>query len=478
MPDAPITGRYFRAAGAATFSQLWRVSVTLLTHLALRRLVAPADWGLYDWSETVFLLLAGVRDLGLPAHTMRIKQKPFGNLLLVEAGWGSLLTLLTILGAPVLALMFQDDHPQIVRVLQAFSLFLLFEGLAIVPRTFFDSELQAEKTVVPELVRNAWYAITAVSLALAGYGIWSMVIAQVSAAAVYAASMWIKARHTIRLTWLRGQTLRLLRHSSRLCLVWLLVLMVRYVDRLILGFRFPSETLGAYSFAYWLAFIVPTILVFPVARAAYPTFIATRDSPPLLFEAYRISTLILISLEVPAALFLFLNTTLAVQLLGGSQWFASPAFLAILCLAPLIDPFSRFGGEVLMSRGQDREWILASSLTLLSFGGLGILLTGLMGPVGMAWANYAPVGGLIILYALFRIHRQGLGRLVGDLGFVYLTGAVCFVIPAFLPQEMARARFAASLAAALACLAIAAWRLLPSFRAFHRKLSEPQDLTS
>lgn len=477
MPDIPIKGRYFRAAGAATFSQFWRISVTLVTHLALRRLVATADWGLYDWSETVFLILAGVRDLGLPAHAMRIKEKPFGNLLLVEAVWGSVLTLFTILAAPGLARLFHHDHPQVTLVLQAFSVFLLFEGLAIVPRTFFDSQLQAEKTIAPELARNAWYAITAVTLALAGYGVWSMVIAQVSAAAVYAATMWIRARHTIQLTWLRGQTLRLLVHSSRLCLVWLLVLLVRYVDRLILGYRFSAEILGAYSFAYWLAFIVPTILLFPVARAAYPAFIAIGNSPTLLFDTYRISTLILIGLEVPAALFLFINTDLVVRLLGGTQWVASPAFLAILCFAPLLDPFGRFGGEVLMSRGQDLVRIISSSLTLLAFGGLGILLTGIMGPAGMAWANYAPLGGLVILYALIRIDRHSLGRLAADLAFLYVIGALCFAIPAILPQEMGWTRFAISLVATSVYLAIAVWKLLPAFKRLHLRLSEPEDLS-
>ena len=74
----------------------------------------------------------------------------------------------------------------------------------------------------------------------------------------------------------------------------LLILLVRHVDRLILGAQFSIEDLATYTFAYFVAFLVPTIMLQPVGRAAYPAFIAFADDPPRKLGAYRLATLFLL----------------------------------------------------------------------------------------------------------------------------------------------------------------------------------------
>ena len=148
MSSGETTSRLFRSSGAATFSQVWRSGVTLLVMILLRRLVAPENWGLYDWVLAIFLILGAVRDLGFVYHIVRLDRRPYGNLLLVEAGWGTLLTLGSILGAPLLALLFREGHPQTVPVIQVMSVFLLLEGLASVPRVYFDCELKVGRTLL------------------------------------------------------------------------------------------------------------------------------------------------------------------------------------------------------------------------------------------------------------------------------------------------------------------------------------------
>ena len=166
------TRRFFHSTGAAAFSQIWRVGVTFAVYLLLRRVIVSDDWGLYDWALSVFLVLGAVRDLGLLYHVVRIKPRPYGNLLLVEAGWGTVMAAGTFALAGLIARGQEVPHPEVVPVIQAFSLYLLFEGLAVVPRTFFDAELRVGRTVVPEILRNLVYALTTTGLALAGFGVW------------------------------------------------------------------------------------------------------------------------------------------------------------------------------------------------------------------------------------------------------------------------------------------------------------------
>ena len=354
--------RVLHSTSAALFSQLWRVGLTFLTHFLLRRLVSPEDWGAWTWAEPIFLVLTAFRDMGLPAHVIRVKPRPFGNLLAVEAGFGAALVALTWLGAPWLAGFNADGGPELASLLRLLSLYVFFDGLAKVPRVWFESELALRETVFAELFRNACYSGMALYLAASDAGVWSMAIAFVFAQGAFAALLWLRARGRIPLVWLRGRTLALLRESAPLAVIWILVLLTTYVDPLLLGARFPREVVGTYGFAYYVAFLVSTVMVEPVSRVLYPALVRALAERERVFEAYRLATVLLLSLEVPVALCLFVNAELVLGILGGREnnWIelGAAAFLRVLCFAPLVDPLGRFGGDVLVAHHRDRVWIV------------------------------------------------------------------------------------------------------------------------
>jgi O-antigen/teichoic acid export membrane protein len=461
-------GRFLRSSGAAILSQGWRVVVTFGTMLVLKRLIPASDWGLWDWALPVFMILGAVRDLGLVYHVVRVEPRPYGNLLALELVWGGLLVGLTFLGAPLLAEAYADPHPEILNVLRAMSLFLLFEGLSTVPRTYFEGELKIGRAVAPEIVRNLFMALASVGLALAGLDVWAVVIANVGAAALYALMLWWRAWGEIPLLYQRGRTLPLVRESLPLASIWFLTILVRHVDPLILGWRFDGPVVGNYVFAYQNAFRVSEVIVPALARALYPALVAFRAAASKLFEAYALATLFMQSFEVPVAYFLFLNAELTLEILGGAQWVAAPAYLKILCFAPIIDPFSRLGGEVLKTEHMDRVWILCTLITLATFVGGGIYLTGAMGPIGMAWINLLPLGAILMAWALHRVAPAGFRTLTGQLLYIYLVPLPFFAAAWWLADDGTWLRFALSLVATAVSLAILWRRFGGGFLAFFR----------
>ena len=146
--------------------------------------------------------------------------------------------------------------------------------------------------------------------------------------------------------------------------------------------------------------------------------------------------------------------------------------LQVLCFAPLIDPFSRFGGELMATRHKDRIWIVATAATLVSFLTAGLVLTSLYGPIGMAWANYLPLGGLVMALAVARLAPEGFRGLVSDLGWIYLLPLPFFAAALAIPADHPWLRIAASFGA-LAITAILYWRRFgTSFRNFFRGPAE------
>lgn len=460
--------RILRSTGAATASQLWRTLVVTAVHLALRHLIPPQDWGLWDWTQVVFLVLAAARDLGLPAHTLRLRPSPFGTLLRVQATWGPILALLVFAGAPALARGFAGADPTLVWVLRAFCLFLVFEGLALVPLMYFEGSLRLERTLPAEMVRSLVFAVIAITMAVLGYGVWSLIVGHLAGSATFAGLLWWWARGELPLIRYPGPLRRLIGGGIGLGVIGLLALSVKYLDPLVLATRFPPEIVGTYGFAYWIAFLATTLLVHPIGRAVYPALIGFRYQPERAFETYRLATLLLLALEVPAALVLFLNAELAVRLLGGTGWEGAPALLRLLCFVPLLDPLGRFAGDLFIARHQERLWILANLSTLLALAGAGFLFTGWLGPRGMAFANYLPLGSLLVIWGLHRIAPAPFLRLLRELLTLYLLPLPLFAAAWWLTDGRPWLRLALSAVAAAGAFGLYVYRFGGSFRAFFR----------
>lgn len=473
MASADTARGLLRSGAAATLAQLVRVGALLATHLVVRRYVGPDEWGLWDWVQTVFLVLAAVRDLGVPSHAVRLRPMPIGNLLAVEAGWGGVLGLGVVALAPMIASLLAEPSAEAVAVLRLLTVYLVLEGLTAVALVWFEARLRIERTLAPDLARTATYCSIVFAGAAAGWGVWSFVAAQTASQAVLCAWLWIRARRDgLELRYEPGRTGALVRSSLPIGAIWLLSLAVAYVDPFLLGTLFPREAVGLYAFAYFLAFLVFRVLQQPIGRALYPAFVAYRDDPARQFDAYRHGTALFLALEVPAALFLALNADLVVALLGGEMYRGSAAYLVVLAFAPLVDPLGRFGGEYLIARHLDRARVLSLALHLLALVVGGLLLCRAFGPMGMAWANFLPAGAPVVAWALWRTARGRLAPLGRDLAEAYLAPVLPFAAVWWLAPARGWGRLGLSVAAGLACLGWLAWRRGGELRAFFATVPE------
>jgi|GEM_PF-4359976 len=120
MNQPRVVQQLVRSAGAASLSQVWRLGVTFATGWLLRRMIPPAEMGVWIWVEPLFLVLAQIRDGGLPGHLVRAERKLFGNFLRVEVVWGGLLAVALGSAAQLLRHVYVDagaDFEWIIRAM-------------------------------------------------------------------------------------------------------------------------------------------------------------------------------------------------------------------------------------------------------------------------------------------------------------------------------------------------------------------------
>jgi O-antigen/teichoic acid export membrane protein len=463
----PTERRFLHSTLAAYGSQLARVVIRIAGDLLLARLLLPERYGLFDLAFGIVLIAGIFRDLGLPYQLVRDERKPYGTVFLWTTGAGLALTLGLALGAPLFAGL-DAGLPEVLRV---YSLFVLLDGLAVVPKEFYERELEVGRLVVPEILRGLIMAAVSITLAVLGFGVWSLVAGQLAGAALFAAMLWYRAHGRMPLDFQPALIPDLVGRSMTLFFIALMALPVPYVSRFVIGGVIPGSLgislLAQYGKAREWGFRLQELVQPAVARVLYPALVAYRGERERFFGAYRIGTLSILALETLAAYFLFFNAEVVLlKILIGPQWAAAVPILKILCFVPLLDPFSRLGGEVLKTEGEDRAWLVAVVLNFVSLVGFGIVLTRMLGVEGMAWASYLLLGNWLLAWRVWRICGAEFWKLTRDLLFVYLLPLPLFLGVAWLFPAESWTRLGVSIAAGAVAGGIYLLRFRRPFREF------------
>lgn len=455
--------RFLRSMVSAGGSQIGRTVLRLIADLTLARIVLPEDHGLFALAWSTVVIAGFVRDQGLPYELVRDPKQRYGSVLLWEIGAGIVVTLGLVLASPWFAGL-DPDLPSVLRVL---SLWVLIEGLGVVPRVFFERELQVNRLVGPEIGRGFVLATTSITLAAMGFGVWSFVIGELVASLLYMLILWKRAWGHLPIDLDLGPIPGLLRQSILLFVIALLANSTPFVGRYIIEAVDTTYMVGQFEKAFLWALRAQVLMVPALVRAIYPALVKYLSDNTRFVGAYRLATVAILSFEVLVAYFLFFNAEIVLlKILLGNNWTEAVHLLRILCFLPLVDPFNRLGGEMLKAHREDRIWLLIVVLNIASLIGFGWFLAQRFGTDGMAWAHYLMLGHLLMAWRVYKICGREFWPLVGELLFVYLLPLPFFLAIAYLLPPATWSRFFASSIAAVVIGGILALRFHRPFREF------------
>jgi O-antigen/teichoic acid export membrane protein len=474
MASSDTTERRFVTSTAASYTSLAvRLVVTFVSRMVMARLVIPEAHGLYELALQVVLVASAVRDVGLPFHLMRDERKPYGTVLAFSVISGVVVTGLLVWAAPWFAVFGDADvrelaaagGPTLPDVLRVFSLWVLIDGLSLVPKIFFERELRIDRMMLPEIVRGLVAAGLSIGLASLGWQVWAFVWADLGAALLFALLVWRRAWGTMPFRVDFSLVPSLLRHSRWLFLVWIALQLVDRLDLFVIGYFTGNDEVGFYARAYMIAFLVFQVVA---PRALVPALVAYRDDPVRFLRTFRLGTVFLLGFQVVGGYYLFWNADVVVRILLGEDWGPSVALLRILCFIPFLDAFTSLGGEVLKVRREDRIWLLTTLLNLASLLTAGIWLTSQNGALGMAWANFFLAGNLLMAWRMYRVFGPGFRGIVRDQLVVYLVPLPFFLVAASVTVP-GWWRAGVSVLAAAAALAVLGWMFRGAFLEFWRE---------
>jgi PST family polysaccharide transporter len=332
LEKAKPADRTILRAFAWTGGGRWATQLlTWVTTIVVARILAPSDYGLIGMA-TIYLGLVGLISefgLGQAVITMReMSGRQVAQLNSLSIGSGALLFGVSCLAAGFLGKFFHS--PKLPQVVIVMSLTFLVSGVQVVPDALLQGDLRFKLLASFDTARALMQALTTVTLALLGFGYWSLALAPL-AASVLAATMALIARpHSLaRPRW--GEIKHALRFSGQVLGSRVAWYTYSNSDFLVAGRVLGQAPLGAYTLAWTIASTPVEKITSVMTRVTPAFFSAVQDDKPHLRRYLLGITDGLSMLTFPASLGMALVADQFVLVALGQKW--APAIIPLRLLA-------------------------------------------------------------------------------------------------------------------------------------------------
>ncbi len=410
----------------------WVAGGRLLQHAAavaaiavLARLLTPRDFGLLAMTLVFTGFAAVFVDLGLTAAI--VQRRELQERHLSTAFWVNVATALILAAvlaalSPALAALY--DEPRLVGITLVLAVSFPLAALGAVQIGLAERRMEFRRLAVVESGAVVVSFAAAIVAAVAGLGVWSLVVQSVTQAGMRSLVLWLTSGWRPRSGLDRGAARELLAYGGNLAGFNATNYWIRSVDQLAVGAFVGAGPLGLYSRAYQLMLLPLSQVTWVSGRVMFPALSRLGDSTERIRAAYLKAIGLIAFVTFPLMVIIFVAAEPLVLTVLGDQWTGAITILRILCVVGAIQSVTATAGWLYQARGRT-DWMLRWGLANAAVTIVAVAIGVQWGAVGVA-AAYAVRTVLLAAPALAipgRLIELGLGQVARTLGGVALASA-------------------------------------------------------
>jgi PST family polysaccharide transporter len=408
-------------AGFRLLQQVLQVGFTAV----LARLLLPADFGLFAMMAVFVGFASLFVDLGLtPALVQRpeLETRHLTAAFWLNAGMGLALMLLMMAIAPALAAFY--GHPELLWLTLGMAPAFFIGSLVGVQTAILQREMNFRKLTTIENAAFVASYVVAILAALAGLGVWSLVLLTIAAGVTRSGLLWGLSPWRPSLGLDRGALSDLWGFSSRLTGANAINYWAGNADNLLIGKFVGTVPLGYYGRAYSLMLLPLTTMTQVTTRVIYPALSQLQHNHERVRRVYLRALGLVALVTFPAVVGLMALAKPFVLTLYGPNWRPAVELVQIFCVASLIQTLARTTAWIFMSQGQTRT--LMKMGIVLSLTAIASFVIGLpWGVVGVTVAYTC--WSVVTIYPMFVLTGRVIGlrplRVFRAVGGVLLASA-------------------------------------------------------
>jgi teichuronic acid exporter len=329
--------------------------VQFVIGIMLARLLSPEHFGLVGML-TIFMALAeSLLDSGFQAALIQKREATptdtcsvfYFNIVIGSAAAG-----LLCLVAPWIAAFY--SQPMLTPLTRALSLTIVFSSFGLIQNTILTKQIDFKTLTKVSLMAGVLSSIVGISMAAGGFGVWSLVLQQISRALLWTVCMWVLN------TWRPAAifSLKSLREmfgfGSRILVTGLINRTFDNIYLLVIGKLFSAIDLGFFTRAKMMQELPSQTLSWMVGRVTFPVFSTIQDDPARLKRGLKKVLTLLVLVNFPMMIGLVITARPLVLVLLTEKWAQCITYLQLLSLAGLFFPVVLINSNLLFALGRSK----------------------------------------------------------------------------------------------------------------------------
>jgi PST family polysaccharide transporter len=381
-----------------------KAAVSTVTFIILARLLPPEAFGLVALATVFTAFVEIFIDSGFGAAIVQRSELTPEHL--DTAFWTSVLigVLMAVGGITVAGLVAAFyGEPDLAPILRWLSISFIVIALGSTQMAILRRKLAFKNIAARSLVATLVGGIVGVTMALNGYGVWSLVGQNLASGLAAVIVLWRASGWRPGLNFSKNHFKELFSFGISISGNKVLTFFSRRSDDLLIGYFLGPTMLGFYAVGYRLLLVMMRIVTGITNAVAFPTFSRIQHKPEKMRRGFYNVTQYTSLLAFPAFIGIAVLAPEVVEAFFGEQWLPSVPVMQVLVFIGILQSVLHFNGSVINASGKP-SWQLGI-LFLTSMGSvIGFLIAVQWGIVAVA-AAFVIVGYLVAPVSYFAVRK-------------------------------------------------------------------------
>ncbi len=244
------------------------------------------------------------------------------------------------------------NQPLLTPLTRALSLNLVISSFGLVQITLLTRRVDFKTQMKVSMIATILSGTIGVTMALKGFGVWSLVAQSLSSNLVRTILLWFFNTWRPSLVFSPGALREMFGFSSRLLAIGFLDTIFQNIYLIVIGKFFSASDLGFYAYAKRLQHLPLQNMSSIIGRVTFPIFSSIQDDKARLKRGMRKQLATISLINFPMMIGLAVVAKPLVMGLLGEKWAPSIPYLQLLCVVGLLYPLHAINLNMLKAQGR------------------------------------------------------------------------------------------------------------------------------
>lgn len=328
-------------------------ALQMVIFIVLARILTPEAFGLMGMLAVFIAVSQSLTDSGFGQALIQKKNTDeidFSSVFYINLVVSLLVYGALYISAPLIAQFYSE--PELVDLVRVLGLRFIIAAFSMVQIARLIKEVKFKELMVAKLPSTLLGGVTGITAAYNGFGVWSLVIQQITDTTAYSIQVWIQAKWKPKWVFNWGRIKSLFNFGSKMMIEGVLSTIYQNFYELMIGRYFSTAQVGFYTQANKIKQLPVQNISSALGRVTFPILSGIQDDDVRLKSAYKKIIRQVFLIITPVMVGAIVLAEPLFRLVLTEKWLPAVPYFQLLCISGILYPVQSYNLNILKVKGR------------------------------------------------------------------------------------------------------------------------------